>query len=164
MSNARATTIFTFFFIIPYLCAQLMIGVAYNALVFHSNSLWRSLIGALVGATVLYFAKIPLERPLRILGKYTTVPLIHLTVRFFMLLEARPLKVRLNYGMDLLIALGSTYLIRAAFPGPAGLGIITGSLFGWLLGVLFVSICIGAYLDFEVMSLVPDPKGIKNAG
>lgn len=154
MNSKKAFAIFFFLFVIPYLSALAIIGVAYNAMVLHSDSLWRSLVGATVGATLLFFAKIPLERPLRILGRYT-YRFIHLTVRFFMLDSARPLKRVLNYAIDLLLALTSTYLIRFLFPGHAGKSLIMGTMNGWLIAILFVSICIGAYLDFDVLSIAP---------
>ncbi|KRK74160.1 hypothetical protein [Lacticaseibacillus nasuensis] len=157
MSDRKASVIFFFFFVIPYLAAQFMIGIAYNALVLHASSVWRTLIGAGVGAVILYFAKIPVERPLRILGKYTYVPLIHLAVRFFMLASARPLKITLNLLLDFGVAVGSTNLVRFIWPDYFGYRMLIGTPFGWCLAVMFISIMIGAYLDFETMSIV-NPK------
>ncbi|WP_155286523.1 hypothetical protein [Lacticaseibacillus zhaodongensis] len=154
MTGRKAMTIFIFLFAIPYLCGLGIIGVAYNALVMHSDSLWRSLVGATVGATLLFFAKIPLERPLRILGSYTHY-FIRRVVRFFMLDQARAPKQVLNFVMDLVLALGSTYLMRFLFPGQAGKSLIMGSLNGWLVAILFISLCIGAYIDFDVLSITP---------
>lgn len=154
MTSKKAITIFVFLFAIPYLCGLGIIGVAYNSLVLHSASFWRSLVGATVGATILFFAKIPLERPLRILGTYTH-HLLRRIVRFFMLDEARFPKQVLNIFFDLVLALGSTYLVRYLFPGPAGKSLIMGSLNGWLVAILFVSLCIGAYIDFDVLSITP---------
>ncbi|WDF83502.1 hypothetical protein PQ472_04500 [Lacticaseibacillus pabuli] len=154
MTSKKAFAIFIFLFVIPYLCGLAIIGVAYNAMVLHSTSLWRSAVGALVGATLLYFAKIPLERPLRILGRYT-YRFIHLTVRFFMLDNARPLKRVLNYLIDFGLAFFATYALRWLFPGQAGKSIIMSTMNGWLVAALFISLCIGAYMDFDVLSIAP---------
>jgi len=162
MTNRKATFIFMFLFVIPYVSAQVMIGIAYNALVLHSDSWWRSLIGAVVGATLLFFAKIPLERPLRILGKYTTSKFIHLSVRFFILEEARASKQILNYLIDVVLAFASTYALRWFFPGAAGKALLMGTPFGWVVAILFISICIGAYLDFDMLSIVPKGTKISN--
>ncbi|MFD1429438.1 hypothetical protein [Lacticaseibacillus mingshuiensis] len=162
MGNGKATLIFTFFFGIPYLCAQLMIGIAYNALVLHADSIWRTAVGAIVGATIIYFAKIPLERPLRILGKYTTIQFIHLAVRFFMLQEAKLWKIILNYLLDLTVAFAAIDLVRVLFPTPEAHAFIIGTPFGWVLALMVVSLCIGAYMDLDAMSLVPTMKKMRN--
>jgi len=162
MTNRRATLIFIFLFIIPYISAQLMIGIAYNALVWHSDSLWRTLVGSFVGAIILYFAKIPLEHPLRILGKYTTVQFIHYAVRFFMLQSAKWWKQTLNFVIDFAVAIGATYLLREIFPGAAGKTILMGTPMGWMIALLFVSLCIGAYIDFDALSVIPNTSDIEN--
>lgn len=160
MSNRKASFIFLFFFVIPYFAAQFMIGLAYNALVLHSASIWRTCVGAGVGAVILFFATITVERPLRILGKYTFVPLIHMGVRFFMLASARKLKIVLNLLLDFVIAFASTELVRLIWPGPHGYAQLIGQPFGWCLAIMFISIMIGAYLDFETLAIV-NPKLIK---
>ena len=152
MTSRKANVIFLFLFVIPYFSALGIIGVAYNSLVLHSDSLWRSVVAAAVGAVLLFFAKIPLERPLSILGKYT-FRLSHLVVRFFILETPQPMKRVVNYLFDFILALGSTYLLRQLFPGQAGKSIIMGHMNGWLVAVLFLSLCIGAYLDFDALSI-----------
>ena len=163
MTNRRATLIFIFLFIIPYISAQIMIGIAYNALVLHSDSLWRSLVGAFVGAWILYFAKIPLEHPLRVLGKYTTIQLIHYVVRFFMLEHAKWWKQVLNFTIDFLVAVGATYVLRWLFPVAAnGSNVLMGTPLGWMIAILFISLCIGAYIDFDALSVIPNTDNIEN--
>lgn len=157
MSDRKATIVFVFFFVIPYLAGQAMIGIAYNSLVLHNTSIWRTIVGAGVGALILYAAKVPMERPLRILGKYTYVPFIHLSVRFFMLQEARPLKIVLNYLFDFLGAVVATGFARFLWPGQVGHAFLVGTPFGWCIAIMFVSLCIGAYIDFDALSIA-NPK------
>ena len=52
MKKQSIYLVFTFLLLIPYLCSLTLIGICYNALVRHSSNIFRSLVGALVGAII----------------------------------------------------------------------------------------------------------------
>jgi hypothetical protein len=152
MSQRKASFIFTLMFIVPYLCAVTIIGVAYNVLVAHASSPWRIAVGAVVGTLMLYFLKIPLERPLRILGQYT-FRFNRRVIRLFMLDEAKSWKKYANIAIDCVFSLLGILTIGFLFPGQAGVTFLSNTLIGWIIVVLFGSLCIAGYLEFDVLSI-----------
>ncbi len=158
MSNQKATHIFLFLFVIPYIFALLLIGTCYNALLVHTGSWWRTIVGALIGATLLMLVKVTVERPLKILGKYTTNKIIHLSIRFFMLDKAKWWKLLFNFGFDFVLAGTATWVVRHVFTYK----FIVGTMAGWIILIMFISILLGSYLDFDLMSIAPkNNKNIK---
>lgn len=154
LSNRKATYIFLFLFVIPYLFALVLIGTCYNALLVHTGSWWRTIVGALIGAVLLMLVKITVERPLKILGKYTTIRFIHLSIRFFMLEKAKWWKLSFNFILDFILAGIATWAVRHVFIH----AFITGTMVGWLILIMFISILLGSYLDFDLMSIAPLAK------
>ncbi len=152
MSQRKASFIFTLMFIVPYLCAVAIIGVSYNVLVAHASSPWRIIVGAVVGTVMLYFLKIPLERPLRILGKYT-FRFNRRIIRLFMLDSAKRGKQYANLAIDAGVSTLSILTIGYLFQGRAGFDFLSGTLIGWIVTVLFVSLCISGYLEFDALSI-----------
>lgn len=151
MSNKKAIYIFFFLFLIPYFFSILLIGTCYNALLIHTNSLWRTIIGSIIGSILLLLTKITVERPLKILGKYTTIKIIHLGIRFFMLEKAKWWKIIFNFSLDFCFCFISTWWVRHLFSHL----FIIGTMVGWIIVIMFISILIGSYLDFDLMSISP---------
>ncbi|KRM54856.1 hypothetical protein [Lacticaseibacillus sharpeae] len=152
MSQKKASFIFTLMFIIPYICAVSIIGVAYNVLVAHASSPWRILVGTVVGTTMLYFLKIPLERPLRILGKYT-FRFNRRVIRLFMLDEAKSWKKYANILIDAAFSLFGILAVGYLSRGQSGYDFISSTLIGWIVVVLFASLCISSYFEFDALAI-----------
>ncbi|WP_127848343.1 hypothetical protein [Lacticaseibacillus hulanensis] len=152
MSQKRASFIFTLMFIVPYICAVAIIGVSYNVLVAHGGSPWRIAVGTIVGTMLLYFLKIPLERPLRILGKYT-FRFNRRVIRLFMLDEAKSWKKYANIAIDAIFSLLGILTVGFLWGGHAGYELLSGTLIGWIVMVLFGSLCISGYMEFDALSI-----------
>lgn len=167
MSNKKIAAVYLFLFLLPYLCALLVIGTSYNALVLHSASLWRTFVGAAVGAVVMSALKVTVERPLAILVANATRPLLRNILDFFKV-DGDMKKRVLNLGIDFVFCGVATWVVRNVFPREW----IMWSLIGWLMLIMFISVLIGGYIDYDLLSVErtgtkevqvrnPRPKSIK---
>ncbi|KRL13373.1 hypothetical protein [Schleiferilactobacillus perolens] len=148
MSNKKIAAVYLFLFLLPYLCALLVIGTSYNALVLHSASLWRTIIGAAVGAVVMSALKVTVERPLAILVVNATRPSLRSLLDFFNV-DSNVTKRILNLSMDFVLCGIATWAVRNFFPKEW----IMWSLIGWLMLIMFLSVLIGGYIDYDLLSV-----------
>ncbi|MCI1892463.1 hypothetical protein [Schleiferilactobacillus perolens] len=148
MSNKKIAAVYLFLFLLPYLCALLVIGTSYNALVLHSASLWRTIIGAAVGAVVMSALKVTVERPLAILVVNATRPSLRSLLDFFNV-DSNVTKRILNLSMDFVLCGIATWAVRNFFPKEW----IMWSLIGWLMLIMFLSVLVGGYIDYDLLSV-----------
>ncbi|KRN28408.1 hypothetical protein IV38_GL001408 [Lactobacillus selangorensis] len=150
MSKRKAFWVFVFLFTIPYLAALGLSGTLYNALVRHVASWGRTIAAAATAAFGLLAIKIPLERPLRIIrtngGRLTSR-----VANLFMVQNSLP-KKGINYVLDFCLVGVATWVVRHTFTHD----FVVGSLTGWLATVIFLSVCIGVYLDFDDLTIDRD--------
>lgn len=150
MKKERIYLVFVFLLLIPYLCSLTMIGICYNALVRHSDNLWRTLVGALVGALIMFAIKATIQRPLDLLSEQIPRSFFKQLLRFFSI-RRRKLFLVGNFVLDFILCTIATVLVRQFLP----LKIIIGTATGWTLLVMLISTCIGAYLEYDNLSIDP---------
>ncbi|KRK08846.1 hypothetical protein FC52_GL000547 [Lactobacillus pasteurii DSM 23907 = CRBIP 24.76] len=128
-----------------------MIGIGYNALVLHSAELVRSLTGALVGALIMFAIKATIQRPLDLLAMQIDDSFLKQLLRFFSI-RRRRLFLFGNIIFDFVLCFLSTQLTRNILT----LDQIVGNATGIVLLVMFVSTCLGAYIEYDNLSIDPD--------
>lgn len=153
MKKERIYLVFTFLLLIPYICSLSIIGICYNALVRHSDNLWRTLVGALVGAMIMFAIKATIQRPLDLVSENIPENLFKQMLRFFSI-RRRKLFLVGNVILDFVLCLISTILIRNILP----LKIITGTSTGWVLLIMLISTCVGAYIEYDNLSIDPQQR------
>lgn len=150
MKKNRLILVFIFLLLIPYLCSLAIIGICYNALVLHAASIWRSCVGALIGSLIMFAIKATIQRPLDLMAKRLSSGLFQQSLRFFSIRRRPALQVA-NVILDFFLCLLATWLIREFLP----LSMIVGNSVGLVLVVMFFSTCIGAYLEYDNLSIDP---------
>lgn len=150
MKRERIYLVFIFLLLIPYLCSLAMVGICYNALVRHSDNLWRTLVGAFVGALIMFAIKATIQRPLDLLSEQIPRSFFKQLLRFFSI-RRRKLFLVGNFVLDFILCTIATVLIRQFL----SLKIIIGTATGWALLVMLISTCIGAYLEYDNLSIDP---------
>lgn len=153
MKKSHILLVFTFLLLIPYICSLMIIGIGYNALVLHSGEIFRSLIGSLCGAFIMIGIKATIQRPLDLLANETADGLMKQLLRFFSV-RRRYWAMAANVILDFVLCYAATNLIRDFFT----LDEIVGSLIGYVLLVMFISTCLGAYVEYENLSIDPQAK------
>lgn len=146
--NHHYFLVFIFLLLIPYLCSLAIIGLGYNALVNHSASPWRSVIGAFVGAILMMAIKATIQRPLDLIAINIQDSLFKQIIRFFSI-RRRPVYQAANFVLDFCLCLLATWLIRLVLPLTA----IVNTATGWVLLVMFISTCLGAFVEYDNLSI-----------
>jgi hypothetical protein len=148
MKKSQIILVFIFLLTIPYLCSLAIIGIGYNALVYHASSVWRSLVGALIGSLIMVAIKATIQRPLDLLAMNTADRLLGQFLRFFSI-RRRPFFQLANLILDFVLCLLATVLVRKFLT----LNQIVGSATGLVLLVMFISTCLGAYIEYDNLSI-----------
>lgn len=148
MKKNHLILVFIFLLLIPYLCSLTIIGIGYNALVLHATSWWRSLVGALVGACLMFAIKGTVQRPVDLLAIHSDNQFLKQLLRFFSI-RRRPWLQVANVVSDFVLCLLFMYLVRHAL----SLNRIIGTSTGWVLLIMFVSTCIGAFIEYDNLSV-----------
>lgn len=148
MRKSHLLLVFIFLLLIPYLCSLTIIGIGYNALVLHSAEIVRSLIGALVGAVIMFAIKATIQRPVDLLAMQTEDGFLKQLLRFFSI-RRRYFFLAANIVLDFVLCLLATFLVRDFLT----LDQIVGSATGIVLLVMFVSTCLGAYVEYDNLSI-----------
>lgn len=151
MSNKKILVIYSFFFVIPYIICFLLIGTAYNSLVNHSSSIWRTLIGCLVGALAMMAIKTIVSRPIKIMMLESTRPLLTKLISFFDI-NRSPFNLYANFILDFLLSGLGMYLIRQLFSKPTYMG----SLVGWLVTILIISVVTASNMEYDSLSILKE--------
>ncbi len=148
MSNKKAILVYTFLLVIPYVLSLALIGISFNALVLHSASLWRTMVGSVVGACIMLAVKITVERPLEIILNFVHNKFLRFLVNSFWITESKR-KVGANLIVDFILSGIATWGIRQLFSPDR----IMGDILGIVLAMMFASALIGAYLEYDLLSV-----------
>ncbi|MCD2255191.1 hypothetical protein FHQ08_00520 [Lactobacillus sp. CC-MHH1034] len=148
MSNKKAILVYTFLLVIPYILSLALIGIAFNALVLHSASLWRTIIGSIVGSFIMLAVKVTVERPLEIILDFVNNKFLRFLVNSFWITQSHR-KIISNLIVDFVLSGVSTWGIRQLFTQNQ----IWGSLLGIVIAAMFVFTLIGAYLEYDLLSV-----------
>ncbi|KRM31468.1 hypothetical protein FC83_GL000764 [Agrilactobacillus composti DSM 18527 = JCM 14202] len=148
MSNKKAILVYTFLLVIPYVLSLALIGISFNALVLHSASLWRTMVGSVVGACIMLAVKITVERPLEIILNFVHNKFLRFLVNSFWITESKR-KVGANLIVDFILSGIATWGIRQIFSPDR----IMGDILGIVLAMMFASALIGAYLEYDLLSV-----------
>ncbi|RVU71308.1 MULTISPECIES: hypothetical protein [Lactobacillus] len=151
MKKSHILLVFTFLLLIPYLCSLAIIGIGYNALVLHSAELMRTLIGAFVGSLIMFAIKATIQRPVDLLAMQTQDGLLKQLLRFFSI-RRRYWLLFANVILDFILCLLATIVVRDFLT----LDAIVGTATGIVLLIMFISTCLGAYVEYDNLSI--DPK------
>ena len=153
MKKERIYLVFIFLLLIPYLCSLGLIGISYNALFRHAGDLGRTIIGALIGALIMFAIKATIQRPLDLISDEINDNLFKQFLRFFSV-KRRKLLLIGNLILDFFLCIAATVFIRLLLP----LSAITGTSIGWVFVIMLVSTCIGAYIEYDNLSIDPQQK------
>jgi small-conductance mechanosensitive channel len=153
MKKQNIYLVFTFLLLIPYLCSLTLIGICYNALVRHSSDLFRSFIGALVGTIIMFAIKATIQRPLDLVSAKVPDNFFKQILRFYSI-RRRKLFLVGNCLVDFVLCWLAMDLVRRCF----SLSFIIGNSVGIVLLIMLISTCIGAYIEFDILSIDPKHK------
>ncbi|MEE8856966.1 MAG: hypothetical protein SOH68_04990 [Lactobacillus sp.] len=148
MKMRRIVLVFIFLLLIPYICSLAIIGIGYNALVLHSSDPFRTAIGALVGAIIMMAVKATIQRPLNLLAGDIYDSFLKQLLRFFSI-RRRPILQAANVVLDFFLCTLATIIVRHVLP----LNIIVGTSTGFVLLIMFISTCLGAYIEYDNLSI-----------
>lgn len=148
MKKSHLFLVFTFLLLIPYICSLTIIGIGYNALVLHADSIWRLAIGALVGAMIMFAIKATIQRPLDLVADEVHEGIFQQFLRFFSI-RRRPILQILNFILDFVLCIVAMLLVRNIL----SLDTIIGTSTGYVLLVMFISTCLGAYIEYDNLSI-----------
>lgn len=150
MKKSHVLLVFTFLLLIPYFCSLTIIGIGYNALVLHSAETTRTLIGSLIGSFVMFGIKATIQRPVDLLAVQTHDSFLKQLLRFFSI-RRRYFFLFANMVLDFILCLLATYLVRTFLT----LDAIVGTSTGFVLLIMFISTCLGAYVEYDNLSIDP---------
>lgn len=150
MKKSHVLLVFIFLLLIPYICSLTIIGIGYNALVLHSAELMRTLIGAFIGSLIMFSIKATVQRPVDLLAMDAYDQLLKQLLRFFSI-RRRYFFLAANMVLDFILCLLSTILVRDYLT----LDQIVGNATGIVLLIMFVSTCLGAYIEYDNLSIDP---------
>ena len=148
MKKSHVLLVFVFLLLIPYLCSLTIIGIGYNALVLHSGDIFRTIIGAFVGSLIMFAIKATIQRPVDLLAMQTSDNLLKQLLRFFSIRRRYVLLVA-NMILDFVLCFIATFLVRNYLT----LDAIVGNATGIVLLIMFVSTCLGAYVEYDNLSI-----------
>ncbi|AIS08896.1 hypothetical protein LACWKB8_0622 [Lactobacillus sp. wkB8] len=151
MKKSHVILVFTFLLLIPYLCSLTIIGIGYDALVLHSADLFRTTIGAIVGALIMFAIKATIQRPVDLLAVEIDDGLLKQLLRFFSIRRRYFLQVA-NVILDFILCFAATFVVREFLT----LDQIVGKSAGIVMLVMLLSTCLGAYVEYDNLSI--DPK------
>lgn len=151
MKKSHVLLVFTFLLLIPYLCSLTIIGIGYNALVLHSGDLFRTLIGAFVGSLVMFGIKATIQRPVDLLAMQIHDNFLKQLLRFFSI-RRRYFLLLANVILDFVLCFLATIIVRNFLT----LDQVVGTSTGIVLLIMFISTCLGAYVEYDNLSI--DPK------
>ena len=151
MKKSHVILVFTFLLLIPYLCSLTIIGIGYDALVLHSADLFRTTIGAIVGALIMFAIKATIQRPVDLLAIEIDDGLLKQLLRFFSIRRRYFLQVA-NVILDFILCFAATFVVREFLT----LDQIVGKSVGIVMLVMLLSTCLGAYVEYDNLSI--DPK------
>ncbi|AWN33166.1 putative membrane protein [Lactobacillus helsingborgensis] len=151
MKKSHVILVFTFLLLIPYLCSLTIIGIGYDALVLHSADLFRTTIGAIVGALIMFAIKATIQRPVDLLAVEIDDGLLKQLLRFFSIRRRYFLQVA-NVILDFILCFAATFVVREFLT----LDQIVGKSVGIVMLVMLLSTCLGAYVEYDNLSI--DPK------
>lgn len=153
MKKQNIYLVFTFLLLIPYLCSLTLIGICYNALVRHSSDLFRTFVGALVGAIIMFAIKATIQRPLDLVSNDVPNNLFKQILRFYSI-RRRKLLLIYNFLADFIFCWIAMDIVRSIFP----LTFIISYSVGIVLLIMLISTCIGAYIEYDNLSIDPQQK------
>ncbi len=148
MKKQNIYLVFTFLLLIPYLCSLTLIGICYNALVRHSSDLFRSFIGALVGTIIMFAIKATIQRPLDLVSAKVPDNFFKQILRFYSI-RRRKLFLIGNCLVDFVLCWLAGRFSRRCF----SLSFIIGNSVGIVLLIMLISTCIGAYIEYDNLSI-----------
>ena len=151
MKKSHVILVFTFLLLIPYLCSLTIIGIGYDALVLHSADLFRTTSGAIVGALIMFAIKATIQRPVDLLAVEIDDGLLKQLLRFFSIRRRYFLQVA-NVILDFILCFAATFVVREFLT----LDQIVGKSVGIVMLVMLLSTCLGAYVEYDNLSI--DPK------
>ena len=153
MKKQNIYLVFTFLLLIPYLCSLTLVGICYNALVRHSSDIFRSFIGALVGTIIMFAIKATIQRPLDLVSDEVPNNLLKQILRFYSIRRRKFLLI-CNCLVDFALCWLAMDLVRKFF----SLSFIIGNSVGIVLLIMLISTCIGAYIEYDNLSIDPKQK------
>lgn len=151
MKKSHVLLVFTFLLLIPYICSLLIIGIGYDALVLHSADLFRTTIGAFVGSLIMFGIKATIQRPVDLLATQVDDGFLKQLLRFFSI-RRRYWLVAANVVLDFILCFLATIVVRDFLT----LDQIVGTSTGIVMLIMFISTCLGAYVEYDNLSI--DPK------
>ena len=151
MKKSHVILVFTFLLLIPYLCSLTIIGIGYDALVLHSADLFRTTIGAIVGALIMFAIKATIQRPVDLLAVEIDDGLLKQLLRFFSIRRRYFLQIA-NVILDFILCFAATFVVREFLT----LDQIVGKSVGIVMLIMLLSTCLGAYVEYDNLSI--DPK------
>lgn len=151
MSKQKSILVSLFFFVIPYLLIITIAAIAYDSLVIHSSTWDRTVFGGLVASTLLLFVKLPLERPVTLVNELTPVKLLKHLTNLFLISDNTSKKV-ITFSLDFVLFCLATFLLRQFLPLP----LISGSLLGWCVAALLISVSIAVGIGFKELTIQQD--------
>lgn len=154
MKKQNIYLVFTFLLLIPYLCSLTLIGICYNALVRHSSDLFRSFIGCLGWNNYsCLLLKATIQRPLDLVSAKVPDNFFKQILRFYSI-RRRKLFLVGNCLVDFVLCWLAMDLVRRCF----SLSFIIGNSVGIVLLIMLISTCIGAYIEYDNLSIDPKQK------
>ena len=151
MKKSHVILVFTFLLLIPYLCSLTIIGIGYDALVLHSADLFRTSIGATVGALIMFAIKATIQRPVDLLAVEINDGFLKQLLRFFSIRRRHLLQIA-NVILDFILCFAATFVVREFLT----LDQIVGKSVGIVMLIMLLSTCLGAYVEYDNLSI--DPK------
>ena len=144
MKMRRIMLVFVFLLLIPYICSLAIIGIGFNALVLHSTDPFRTAVGAFVGAIIMLVWSY---------DPFQAYSFLQQILRFFSI-RRRPLLQVANFILDFVLCTLATIVIRLLLP----LKWIVGTSMGFVILVMFISTCLGAYIEYDNLSIDAEIK------
>ncbi|BDR60206.1 hypothetical protein [Lactobacillus xylocopicola] len=151
MKKSHVLLVFTFLLLIPYICSLTIIGIGYDALVLHSADLFRTTVGAAVGALIMFAIKATIQRPVDLLAVEVDDGVLKQLLRFFSIRRRLMIQVA-NFLLDFMLCFAATFVVRAFLT----LDQIVGQSVGVVFLIMLLSTCLGAYVEYDNLSI--DPK------
>ena len=144
MKKQNIYLVFTFLLLIPYLCSLTLIGICYNALVRHSSDL---------GTIIMFAIKATIQRPLDLVSAKVPDNFFKQILRFYSI-RRRKIFLIGNCLVDFVLCWLAMDLVRSCF----SLSFIIGNSVGIVLLIMLISTCIGAYIEYDNLSIDPKQK------
>ena len=98
----------------------------------------------------MFAVKATIQRPVDLLAVQTNDGLLKQLLRFFSI-RRRYFFLFANIVLDFILCFASTYLVRSILT----LDQIVGNSIGFVLLIMFVSTCLGAYVEYDNLSIDP---------